>query len=130
MGLYTSAASEILDKLWEGYDGFAAYFHLHEVSLRDLGHLLEEIFVPAYLEVKNSLDPNVLASLQHQISDDVMTSLLEKPGFRVLWDEWDENTRLAFLQEPTEEHLSRVLFEDYREQFAQFYVQAYETYRA
>ncbi|MBI5930285.1 MAG: hypothetical protein HY862_13325 [Chloroflexi bacterium] len=129
MGIYTSAASEILDRLWEGYEGFAAYFHERDVSLRDLGHVLEEVFVPAYLHVKSNLDRSALYSLQHEITEDVLGGLMHKPGFRNLWDEWDDHTRQTFLQEPIEEQLGRMLFEGHADQFAQIFIAAYEAYR-
>ncbi len=128
MGIYTSAASEILDRLWENYDGFAAYFHARDVSLRDLGHLLDEVFVPAYLHVKSNLDRGAVYSLHHEITENVLGGLLNKPGFRDLWDEWDDHTRQTFLQEPVEELVGRILFEDYAEQFAQMFIAAFERY--
>ncbi len=130
MGIYTSAASEILDRLWESYDGFAAYFHAQDVNLRDLGHLLEEVFVPAYLHVKSNLDRVALHSLNHEITENVLGGLLNKPGFRALWDEWDDHTRQTFLQEPIEELLGRILFEEHADRFAQVFITAYENYHA
>ena len=130
LGIYTSAASEILDRLWESYDGFAAYFHAQDVNLRDLGHLLEEVFVPAYLQVKSSLDRVALHSLNHEITENVLGGLLNKPGFRALWDEWDDHTRQTFLQEPIEELLGRIIFEEHADRFAQVFITAYENYHA
>lgn len=130
LGIYTSAASEILDRLWDNYEGFAAYFHARDVSLRDLGHLLEEVFVPAYLHVKSNLDRGALYSLNNEITENVLGGLLNKPGFRDLWNEWDDHTRQTFLQEPIEELLGRILFEEHAEQFARVFIAAYESHRA
>lgn len=128
MSLYTSAVSEILDRLWEGYDGFADYFHERNVNLRDLGHLLEEVFVPAYLYVKKSLDQNAVVSLHQEIADHILGGLMSKPGFRDLWEEWDAHTRQTFLGKPIEEQLGRILFEHYADQFARTFVSAFEAY--
>jgi hypothetical protein len=130
MGVYTSATSFILDKLWDEVEGFADYFHVHGASLRDLGHLVDEVFVSAYLSLKSGLDQEDLAMLESQIAADVLAPLMHKQGFRELWSEWDHATRESFVADQIELHLGRLLFEVYAAQFAKAYVRAYETYLA
>src|SRR5215471_1010824 len=101
MCVYCSAASRMLDLLWED-DDFRDYFHARGRDLSDLGKLTHEVFVPAYRKVKDALDPAGLRMLEAQLTQDMLQPFYDRPGFRQVWEEWDQPTRDAFVQEQSE----------------------------
>lgn len=129
MSAYTKAASFILDTLWQD-DGFREHFHRLGVSLADLGHLVDTVFVPAYLWFKRSLDPADLARLQKSVVVPLIIPLLRQPSFREMWEQWDQATQLAFVREQTELPLAKLLIQVYHQQLDAAFRQAYARYSA
>lgn len=129
MSAYTKAASFILDTLWQD-DGFREYFRHLGVSLADLGHLIDTVFVPAYLWFKRSLDPADLARFQKSVVVPLIIPLLRQPSFREMWEQWDQATQLAFVREQTELPLAKLLIQVYHQQLGAAFRQAYARYSA
>ncbi len=127
MSAYTKAVSFLLDTLWQN-DGFRQYFRRQGVGLADLGHLIDAVFVPAYLWFKRSLDPADLARLQKSVVVPLIIPLLRKPAFREMWEQWDQATQLAFVREQTELPLAKLLIQVYHQQLDAAFRQAYARY--
>jgi hypothetical protein len=127
MCTYCKAASRVLDTLWEDQE-FRAHFHDQRVELGQLGHLTHEVFVPAYLSVKQQLDPAALLMLEAQVAEDLLTPYYNRPGFREIWDEWDQDTRQAFVGEQSEAELANTLLYLYATNFAEAFQAAYAAY--
>src|SRR5215213_6389142 len=108
MCIYCKAASTVLDTLWAEPD-IRQYFYDLGSELSDLGPLTHEVFVPAYRAVKDKLDTEAMTMLEAQVTEDLLTPFYDRPGFRELWDEWDQNTRDEFIREQSELHLARLL---------------------
>ncbi len=129
MSMYTKAASFVLDMLWED-EAFREYFYDLDAELADLGPLSQAVFEPAYLRFKDSLDTDALQMLESQVTQDLLTPLFRRPGFREMWEQWDEETREAFIKEQTELQLAKLLFQVYDQQLSTVYKQAYANYLA
>ncbi len=129
MSAYTTAASYILDTLWQS-EGFREHFHRQGVSLIDLGPLTQSVFVPAYLRFKRSLDPADLARLQKSVVVPLIVPLLRQPDFREMWQQWDQATQLTFVREQTELPLAKLLIQVYHQQLDAAFREAYAHYVA
>ncbi len=129
MSLYDQAASKVLDMLWEEED-FRSYFHSLGVDLADLGPLTVEVFVPAYIRVKKSLDIRSLELLEADVTQDLLEPFYDRPGFRQVWNEWDQETRDEFIREQSEMRVATLLIQIYAEQFAEAYKTSFEMYQA
>jgi hypothetical protein len=127
MCFYCKAASTVLDALWDDQD-FRDHFHANGAELSHLGHLTHEVFVPAYLAVKEQLDSNALSMLEGQVAEDLLAPYYDRPGFREIWDEWDQATREAFVGEQSEVALANLLLYLYASTFADTYKSAYAAY--
>lgn len=127
MCVYCSAASRMLDMLWE--DGvLKEYFHAIGQDLSDLGKLTHEVFVPAYRKIKDGLDPAGLRMLEAQLTQDMLQPFYDRPGFRQVWEEWDQPTRDAFVQEQSEVQLAELLINLFADEFADAYKAAFVAY--
>src|SRR5512142_2905895 len=129
MCFYCKAASTVLDTLWSEPD-VRQYFHGLGVDLADLGPLTHEIFVPAYRAVKDQLDAEAMALFEAQVTEDLLTPFYNRPGFRQVWDEWDQDMREEFIREQTELNLAQLLIRFYAEEFMESFKQAFDGYRA
>jgi hypothetical protein len=129
MSLYDQAASKVLDLLWEEED-FRSYFHSLGADLSDLGPLTVEVFVPAYLKVKKGLDAQSLELLEADVTQDLLEPFYDRPGFRQVWAEWDQETRDEFIREQSEVRVATLLIQIYADQFAEAYKASFETYHA
>lgn len=129
MSRYTKAASYVLDALWQD-TRFREYFHTQDVSLAELGTLTRTVFEPAYIAFKAGLEPHALQMLDSQVTRDLLIPLQHQQGFRRMWDQWDEATRLAFIHEQTELQLAKLLIQVYDQQLDTAYRAAYTRYRA
>ena len=127
MYVYDKAASVILDALWERPD-FRAFFYQHHYTLSDLGPLIHQVFVPAYLRVKASLQGGELELLEAQVAEDVLVPLYRRPNFRHMWESWDQKTRDAFVREQIEMILAREMMQQHEALFADAYRQAFMAY--
>jgi hypothetical protein len=124
---YCKAASAVLDTLWEEPD-LREHFHALGVDLSDLGPLTHEVFVPAYLAVKEVLDAQALTMLEAQVAEDLLSPYYDRTGFREIWDEWDEETRQGFVSEQSEAALAGLLLRLYADEFADAYKSAFAAY--
>ncbi len=129
MCFYCKAASTVLDTLWAEPD-IREYFHSLGSELSDLGPLTHEIFVPAYRAVKEQLDAEAMSLLEAQITEDLLTPFYDRPGFRQVWDEWNQEMREEFVHEQMEIFLARLLLRFYADEFAEAFKAAYNTYLA
>lgn len=129
MSFYNQAASAVLDMLWDDAD-FREYFHQRGADLTKLGPLTPEVFVPAYVAVRQSLDAEGLSLLEAQVTEDLLDPYWDRPGFREIWNSWDEQTRNEFIQAQSEEQLARLLVQMFAETFDAAYRAAYEGYCA
>ena len=127
MSFVTKAASLVLDTLWEDAE-FRAHFHAQGVDLGDLGPLVQRVFEPAYETFKAGLDANALDLLENQVTRDLLAPLHQHAHFREMWAQWDEPTRLAFIQEQTELQLAKLLIQVYDQQLETAYRAAYARY--
>jgi hypothetical protein len=127
MSAYTKAASFVLDSLWE-HDEFRDFCYSLDAELADLGPLTQSVFEPAYLQFKASLDENALLMLESQVTADLLSPLLGRPGFREIWAQWDLATREEFIQEQSELQLARLLIQVYDQQLIALYKHAYKHY--
>jgi hypothetical protein len=91
--------------------------------------LTHEVFAPAYLQMKGNLDSEGLALLEAEVTEDLLSPYYERPGFRRIWDEWDQETRDSFVREQSEVALAQLLLKLYAEDFADAYKAAYADYR-
>ncbi len=128
MCFYCKAASMVLDTLWAEPD-VRQYFHALGVELSDLGPLTHEIFVPAYRAVKDQLDTEAMSLFEAQVTEDLLTPFYDRPGFRQVWDEWDQAMREEFIREQTELSLAQLLIRFYAEEFTDSYKEACAGYR-
>jgi hypothetical protein len=124
MCVYCRAASAVLDALWED-PGFREDFTRHGYDLADLGKLVHDVFVPAYLDVKRALQGGPLEMLEAQVTDDVLGPLADRPSFRALWAEWDPPTRQAFLREQSEMQLGLLIVAIHENRLAGAYKAAF-----
>jgi len=127
MQVYDKAASVVLDTLWDDAE-FRSFFHALDYSLNDLGPLIHEVFVPAYLRVRRSLQGGELEMLEAQVTEDLLAPLYDRPNFRELWESWDQATREEFLREQSEMQLGQLLVMVYDSQLAEAYKQAFLEY--
>ncbi len=129
MSVYTKAASYVLDALWENED-FREHFHNLHAELADLGPLSQVVFEPAYRKFKASLDEDALLLLESQVTQDLITPLFSRPGFREMWTAWDEATRDEFVKEQSELQVARLLIQVYDKDLDRAYREAYAAYLA
>lgn len=129
MSTYTKAASFVLDTLWED-EGFRQYFYDLGAELSDLGPLSQIVFEPAYMRFKAELDTKALLLMESQVTEDLLSPLYKRPGFREMWEQWDEETRDAFIKEQSELQLAKLLIQVYDQQLSERYRQAYAEYLA
>ena len=127
MSVYDKAASVVLDTLWERPD-FRASFHQHDYTLNDLGPLIHQVFVPAYLRVKASLQGGELELLEAQVADDVLVPLYQRPNFREMWESWDQETRDVFVREQIEMALALEMLQQHEALFRDAYYRAFVAY--
>jgi hypothetical protein len=128
MCVYCKAASTVLDTLWE--DGeFRAYFRGLGRDLGSLGPLTHDVFVPAYLGLKRSLQGGELELLEAQVAEDMLAPLYDRPHFREMWEAMDQAARDLFLREQSEMQLAALLVMAYDAQIAEAYKQAYQAYQ-
>ncbi|NDJ78114.1 MAG: hypothetical protein GYB65_17840 [Chloroflexi bacterium] len=125
--LYDKAASAILDKLWEDYE-FRDFFYDLGYELADLGPLIHDVFVPAYLGVKRRLEGGALEMLEAQVTQDLLSPLYDRPNFREMWEQWDQPTRDAFLREQSEMQLGLLLVMVYESELREAYKDAFLIY--
>ena len=128
MCFYCKAASTVLDTLWVDAD-LRDYFRDFGIDLTVLGPLTHEVFVPAYRAVKDQLDLEAMTMLEAQVTEDLLAPYYDRPGFRQVWVEWDQNTRADFIREQSELQLATLLLRFYADAFAEAYKAAYKTYR-
>lgn len=126
---YDRAASVVLDALWQNAE-FRAFFHQYDHTLADLGPLVHRVFVPAYLQVKASLQGGPLELIEAQVTEDLLTPLHDRPTFRELWEHWDAATRAAFLREQSEMALAQLLVQTHEAPFSDAYRQAFRAFLA
>ena len=129
MSRYTKAASYVLDTLWKA-ETFRVYFYDLDTDLTDLGPLVQIVFEPAYLKVKQTLEPAALHRLEAQVTTDLLTPLYRRPGFREMWEQWSEKTRQDFIHEQSELQLAKLLIQVYDQELATAYQKAYAGYLA
>ena len=127
MCLYCKAASVVLDTLWEG-DDFRTFFYELGYELAELGPLTHDVFVPAYLRVKETLQGGELEMLEAQVTEDMLGPLYDRPTFREAWDTWDQATREEFVREQSEMELARLLVMVYDAQLDEEYRQSFLNY--
>ncbi len=128
MCFYCKAASTVLDTLWSEPD-VRGYFHSLGVELSDLGPLTHEVFVPAYRSVRDQLDAEAMSLFEAQVTEDLLTPFYDRPGFRQVWDEWDQTMREEFIREQTELNLAQLLIRFYAEEFTDSFKDAFAVYR-
>jgi hypothetical protein len=129
MCFYCKAASTVLDTLWAEPE-MREHFYGLDRELSDLGPLVHEVFVPAYRAVKDQLDLEAMKLLEAQVTEDLLSPFYDRPGFRQVWDEWNQETREEFILEQAEIHLARLLLRFYADEFADAYKAAYDAYLA
>jgi hypothetical protein len=129
MCVYCKAASAILDTLWEDRE-FRSFFYDMGYELSDLGPLVHDVFVPAYLRVKRALRGGELEMLEAQVTEDVLSPLYNRPNFREMWDVWDQATRDEFVREQSEMQLALLLVMAYDTRLLDAYKQAFLDHRA
>lgn len=124
MCVYCKAASAVLDDLW-GDDDFRAFFYDLGYELADLGPLTHDVFVPAYLSIKQMLQGGDLEMLEAQVTEDILGPLYDRPNFREAWEEWDQPTREEFVREQSEMELAKLLVMVYDAQLDEAYRKAF-----
>lgn len=127
MCYFCKAASTVLDTLWAETD-LRDYFYDLSVDLSVLGPLTHEVFVPAYRAVKDQLDLEAMHLLEAQVTEDLLAPFYDRPGFRQVWEEWDQLTREDFIREQSELQLAELLLRFYADEFAAAYKAAYKSY--
>jgi hypothetical protein len=127
MCFYCKAASTVLDTLWAETD-LRVYFRDLGIDLSVLGPLTHEVFVPAYRAVKDQLDMEAMHMLEAQVTQDLLSPYYDRPGFRQVWEEWDQLTREDFIREQSELQLAELLLRFYADEFSAAYVAAYKAY--
>jgi hypothetical protein len=127
MCYFCKAASTVLDTLWAETD-LREYFHDLGIDLTVLGPLTHEVFVPAYRAVKDQLDLEAMHLLEAQVTEDLLAPFYDRPGFRQVWEEWDQLTREDFVREQSELQLAELLLRFYADEFAEAYKAAYKAY--
>jgi hypothetical protein len=127
MCVYCKAASAVLDALWDDHE-FRSFFHNRGYELSHLGPLTHDVFVPAYLRVKQSLQGGELEMLEAQVTQDILAPLYRRPHFREIWEQWDQATRDAFLREQSEMHLAELLVMVYDARLSDAYRQGFIDY--
>jgi len=127
MCVYCRAASTVLDALWDDQE-FRSFFYSQGYDLSRLGPLTHDVFVPAYLRVKQSLQGGELEMLEAQVTQDVLSPLYRRPHFREIWEQWDQATRDAFLREQSELHLAELLVMVYDARLSDAYRRAFKEY--
>ncbi len=127
MQVYDKAASVVLDTLWDDVE-FRSFFYALNYSLNDLGPLIREVFVPAYLRVRRSLQGGELEMLEAQVTEDLLAPLYDRPTFREMWESWDQATKEEFLRAQSEMQLGQLLVLVYDTQLAEAYKQAFLEY--
>jgi hypothetical protein len=128
MCVYCKAASAVLDTLWES-DDFRDFFYELGYELAELGPLTHDVFVPAYLQFKHTLQGGELEMLEAQVTEDMLAPLYDRPSFREIWEAWDQATREEFVREQSEMELARLLVMVYDAQLDEAYRQAFVAYR-
>ncbi len=128
MCFYCKSASMVLDTLWSEPD-VREYFHSLGAELSDLGPLTHAVFVPAYRAVKDQLDAEAMTLFEAQVTEDLLTPFYNRPGFRQVWDEWDQTMRDEFVREQTELSLAKLLIRFYAEEFTESFKAAFSAYR-
>jgi hypothetical protein len=124
MCIYCKAASMVLDTLWAEPD-VRQHFYAQSVELSDLGPLTHGVFVPAYRWVKDQLDAEAMALFEAQVTEDLLAPFYDRPGFRQVWDEWNQEMRQEFIREQSELSLAQLLIRFYTEEFAESYKRAF-----
>lgn len=127
MCMYCKAASTVLDTLWSETN-LREHFHQIGADLSTLGPLTHEVFAPTYRMVKDQLDPRALTMLEAQLTEDLLAPFWDRPGFRQIWDEWDQTARDEFVSEQSEVNLAKLLLKFYAEEFTEAYKTAYKNY--
>jgi hypothetical protein len=127
MCYFCKAASTVLDTLWAETD-LREYFHDLGIDLTVLGPLTHEVFVPAYRAVKDQLDLEAMHLLEAQVTEDLLSPFYDRPGFRQVWEEWDQLTREDFVREQSELQLAELLLRFYADEFTEAYKAAYKAY--
>jgi hypothetical protein len=127
MCVYCRAASTVLDALW-GDQEFRSFFYNRSYDLSGLGPLTHDVFVPAYLSVKQSLQGGELEMLEAQVTQDVLSPLYRRARFREIWEQWDQATRDAFLREQSEMQLAELLVMVYDARLSDAYRQGFMDY--
>ncbi len=124
MCYFCKAASTVLDMLWQEPE-LREHFHHLGYELSDLGAQIHEVFVPAYRSVKDQLDAPALLMLEAQVTQDLLEPFYDRPGFRQIWDEWNQETRDEFIREQSEVQLAQLLLRFYTDEFADAYKAAH-----
>jgi hypothetical protein len=127
MCVYCKAASAVLDILWES-DDFREFHYDLGYELAELGPLTHDVFVPAYLRIKQLLQGGELEMLEAQVTEDMLAPLYDRPSFREIWEAWDQATREEFVREQSEMELARLLVMVYDTQLDEAYRQAFLNY--
>ena len=127
MCVYCKPASVVLDKLWED-ESFRDYFYDRGLDLADLGPMVHDVFVPAYLHIKSGLEGGALEMLEAQVTEDLLSPLYDRPNFREMWESWGVEMRQSFLQEQSEMQLGSLLVMVYADQLAEEYKKAYQRH--
>ena len=127
MCVYCKPASAILDTLWQN-EAFRRFFYERGYELSDLGPLTHDVFVPAYLRVKQGLAGGLLEPLEAEVMEQVLSPLVARPSFREVWESWDQPTRDAFLREQAELKLAERLLAEYAMRFEDAYRRAFLTH--
>jgi hypothetical protein len=127
MHVYDKAASVVLDTLWDDVE-FRGFFRAREYGLNELGPLVHEVFVPAYLRVRRSLQGGELEMLEAQVTEDLLTPLHDRPTFRQMWESLDQPAREEFLVEQSEMQLAQLIVMVHGGTLAEAYKQAFAAY--
>ena len=127
MCVYCKAASVVLDALWEG-DDFRTFVYDLGYELAELGPLTHDVFVPAYLKIKRSMQGGELEMLEAQVTEDILGPLYDRPSFREIWEAWDQATREEFVREQSEMEMARLLVMVYEAQLGDEFRQAFLAY--
>jgi hypothetical protein len=127
MCVYCKAASTVLDTLWESED-FRDFFYDMGYELAELGPLTHDVFVPAYLKIRRSLQGGELEMLEAQVTEDIIGPLYDRPSFREIWEAWDQETREEFVREQSEMELARLLVMVYDVQLDESFRRAFVAY--
>ena len=129
MCVHCKAASTVLDMLWED-PNVRKEFEVLGADLNDLGPLTHEVFVPAFLQFRKTLDTSSFSMLDAEVTQDLLEPHYDQPTFREAWKSWGDETRGSFLREQTEVKLAQLLMRFYADDFLKNYKAAYVQYLA